>query len=299
MRSIVDLGRFRIAVDRGAVVGCSGSFGFDMTLPGGAAVPTGGVTWVSVAVTHRRQGLLGRLLEATHEDIDGRGEPLAALTASEGGIYERFGYGIASRVRVTAIDRHRAAATTGVRADHARRPARRTRGGAARDRRRVGALPASAPRRGEPVGRLVDGGVHRHRAERRAPAPPRRLRLLEGGRALARRPSGPRDAAQPAGRGDAGGPRRAVAGRRVDRPGRDDRQPQGRDRRSAAVPPARPAGPAHHRPQRRPVVQRPRRGDLLRRPHLRDRGRPRRRRRRLPLAPRPRRGAGRCGRDPT
>ena len=68
-----------------------------MTLPGGAAVPTGGVTWVSVAVTHRRQGLLGRLLEATHEDIDGRGEPLAALTASEGGIYERFGYGIASR----------------------------------------------------------------------------------------------------------------------------------------------------------------------------------------------------------
>jgi predicted acetyltransferase len=108
MRSIVDLGRFRIAVDRGGVVGCSGSYGFEMTMPGGATVPTGGVTWVSVAVTHRRQGLLGRLLDATHEDIDRRGEPLAALTASEGGIYGRFGYGIASLVRVTALDRQRA-----------------------------------------------------------------------------------------------------------------------------------------------------------------------------------------------
>ena len=81
MRSISDLGRFRIAVDGGAVVGCSGSFGFDMTLPGGAAVPTGGVTWVSVAVTHRRQGLLGRLLEATHEDID---EPRRAAGRADG-----------------------------------------------------------------------------------------------------------------------------------------------------------------------------------------------------------------------
>lgn len=108
MRSIADFSRFRIAVDRGALVGMAGSFAFEMTLPGGAAVPTGGVTWVSVVVTHRRQGLLGRLLEAVHADIDGRGEPLAALTASEGGIYERFGYGIASRSRVTRLDRRRA-----------------------------------------------------------------------------------------------------------------------------------------------------------------------------------------------
>jgi predicted acetyltransferase len=108
IRSITDRSRFRIAVDGSTIVGCSGSYGFEMTMPGGQAIPTGGVTWVSVAVTHRRQGLLGRLLDATHEDIDERGEPLAALTASEGGIYERFGYGVASRVRVTALDRHRA-----------------------------------------------------------------------------------------------------------------------------------------------------------------------------------------------
>jgi predicted acetyltransferase len=107
-RQIIDLARYRMAVERGDVVGVAGSFALQMTLPGGAAVPTGGVTWVSVAVTHRRRGLLRRLMEAVHRDIDDRGEPLAALTASEGGIYERFGYGIASPRRVSVIDRRRA-----------------------------------------------------------------------------------------------------------------------------------------------------------------------------------------------
>jgi predicted acetyltransferase len=104
-RSITDLGRFRVAVEGGRVVGGAGSYALDMTLPGGATLPTGGVTWVSVEVTHRRQGLLRRLLAAVHADIDERGEPLAALTASEGGIYERFGYGIATRTRVSRIER--------------------------------------------------------------------------------------------------------------------------------------------------------------------------------------------------
>jgi predicted acetyltransferase len=38
-----------------------------------------------------------------HTDIDDRGEPMAMLGASEGGIYERFGYGIASWMRVVEI----------------------------------------------------------------------------------------------------------------------------------------------------------------------------------------------------
>lgn len=109
LKAVADVSRFRLLVDDGAIVGIAGSFAFDMTLPGGTAVPTGGVTWVSVAVTHRRQGLLGRLMQAIHADIDERGEPLAALTASEGGIYERFGYGIATRSRVISLERGRAA----------------------------------------------------------------------------------------------------------------------------------------------------------------------------------------------
>ncbi len=107
-RSMLDLDRFRIAVDGRDVVGIAGSYELQMTMPGGRLLPTGGVTWVSVAVTHRRQGLMSRLLGAVHDDIDARGEPLAALTASEGGIYERLGYGIATRRRVTSIDRRAA-----------------------------------------------------------------------------------------------------------------------------------------------------------------------------------------------
>lgn len=105
IRRRVDLDRFRVAVEGSTIVGVAGSYEFSMTLPGGAWLPTGGVTWVSVAVSHRRQGVLRRLMAAVHDDIDGRGEPLAALTASEGGIYERFGYGIATRTRVSRLDR--------------------------------------------------------------------------------------------------------------------------------------------------------------------------------------------------
>lgn len=102
---VFDLSRFRIAVDHDRIVGVIGSYGFEVTLPGGAQLPAGGVTWVSVAATHRRQGLLRRMIEACHDDIDARGDALALLTASEGGIYERFGYGIATHVRHVTIDR--------------------------------------------------------------------------------------------------------------------------------------------------------------------------------------------------
>ncbi len=103
-RHFVDLTRFRIAVEQGVVVGVAGSFALDLTVPGGAAVPMGGVTWVSVAATHRRQGLLRRLMGSIHDDIEARGEPCAGLTASEGSIYERFGYGIATQLRHIVIE---------------------------------------------------------------------------------------------------------------------------------------------------------------------------------------------------
>ncbi|MCU1391668.1 MAG: hypothetical protein JWM34_96 [Ilumatobacteraceae bacterium] len=104
-RPLHDLSRWRIAVEDGSIVGQASSFAFDVTLPGGSTVPMGGVTWVSTASTHRRQGVMRRVITAIHDDIDERGEPLATLSASEGGIYEHVGYGIADRVRVTTIDR--------------------------------------------------------------------------------------------------------------------------------------------------------------------------------------------------
>ena len=102
-----DLRRFRIARDGGDLVATVGSYAQELTVPGGRQVRAGGVTWVAVATSHRRRGLLRRLMSAVHDDIAERGEPLALLTTSEGGIYERFGYGLATRFRVIEIDRRR------------------------------------------------------------------------------------------------------------------------------------------------------------------------------------------------
>ena len=107
-RPVVDLDRFRVAMDGPTVIGVAGSFGFDITLPGGTTVPAAGVTWVSVAATHRRRGVLTQLLDHVHRDADERGEPVAVLYASEGGIYERFGYGIATMMRFVEIARRAA-----------------------------------------------------------------------------------------------------------------------------------------------------------------------------------------------
>ncbi len=116
-RPIIDLERFRVAVDGGRIVGVAGSFALDVTVPGGASVPMSGVTWVSVSATHRRRGVLTRLLEACHADADERGEPVAMLFASEAGIYERFGYGMATHMREIVVDRRAAVFRPGLRPD--------------------------------------------------------------------------------------------------------------------------------------------------------------------------------------
>ena len=51
---------------------------------------------MGVLPTHRRQGLLTKLMRKQLEDAHARGEPIASLFASEGAIYGRFGYGVAA-----------------------------------------------------------------------------------------------------------------------------------------------------------------------------------------------------------
>lgn len=110
LRRWIDLDRFLVAVDPAddAVVGVTGSFPFDMTVPGGATLSTPGVTWVSVALTHRRQGILRALMAEQHREFIAQGHPVAALTASEGTIYGRFGYGPTTTDRAAEISRRRA-----------------------------------------------------------------------------------------------------------------------------------------------------------------------------------------------
>jgi predicted acetyltransferase len=88
--------RTRCAFDDGALVGASRAYSFEFTLPGGAVLPAAAVSWVGVAPTHRRRGVLNRMIDALHDDARERGEPAAILTASESSIYGRYGYGVAT-----------------------------------------------------------------------------------------------------------------------------------------------------------------------------------------------------------
>jgi len=83
------------AYDGDRIVGTAGIFSFVLTVPGGA-LPAAGVTIVGVHPTHRRRGILRRMMRAQLDAIHARVEPIAILWASEGGIYQRFGYGLAT-----------------------------------------------------------------------------------------------------------------------------------------------------------------------------------------------------------
>jgi predicted acetyltransferase len=83
--------------DAGEVVATAGAYTRDLTVPGGPR-PVAGVTVVAVQPTHRRRGLLTGMMRRQLTDLhEGQREPVAALWASEGGIYGRFGYGVAAR----------------------------------------------------------------------------------------------------------------------------------------------------------------------------------------------------------
>lgn len=82
--------------DGDRVVATAGIYTRDMTIPG-AVVPFAAVTWVSVAATHRRQGVLTAMMRRQLREVHEAGtEAIAALYASEAGIYGRFGYGLSS-----------------------------------------------------------------------------------------------------------------------------------------------------------------------------------------------------------
>ena len=87
--------RMHVAVDDGKIIGGAGAFPFNMTVPGGP-IPCAGVTVVGVLPTHRRRGVLSSMMRAQLDDARERGEPIAALWASEEAIYRRYGYGMAA-----------------------------------------------------------------------------------------------------------------------------------------------------------------------------------------------------------
>ena len=100
----VDFDRTWAALDGTRVVGTLRSFTTQFTLPGPAAAPAAALTNVTVAATHRRQGLLTKMITADLTASAERGEHMGILIASEYPIYGRFGYGAAIEAASYAVD---------------------------------------------------------------------------------------------------------------------------------------------------------------------------------------------------
>ena len=103
-----ELDRTVAAFERGRIVAASRNYSLEITMPGGQLLPAAGISEVSVLPTHRRRGLLRSMMEQLLDDAVARGEPLAMLTASEGGIYGRFGFGVTIRTSTVEIDTRQA-----------------------------------------------------------------------------------------------------------------------------------------------------------------------------------------------
>ncbi len=96
------------AFDGDAPIGTAAAYTFRLTVPGGE-VAAAGVSAVGVDPGYRRQGVLRSLMRHQLDDVRQRGEPVAILWASEGVIYQRFGYGMGTVAATFEIDRGRTA----------------------------------------------------------------------------------------------------------------------------------------------------------------------------------------------
>lgn len=105
LRTLVPTGGAVVVRDGPDVVGMALYLDLRLTVPGGAVLPTAGLSFVAVAPTHRRRGLLRAMCTELHCRIADSGYPVAALHASEGGIYGRFGYGPATTLHELTVDR--------------------------------------------------------------------------------------------------------------------------------------------------------------------------------------------------
>lgn len=105
------------AWDGDRCVGHAAGYRFDTLVPGGAWLATNGVTRIGVLATHRRQGLLRRMMTQLLVEGAARGQVLASLRASESVIYERFGFGLAGECAESTLVPGRAVPIRGATTD--------------------------------------------------------------------------------------------------------------------------------------------------------------------------------------
>ncbi|MFJ1789031.1 GNAT family N-acetyltransferase [Streptomyces anulatus] len=103
-----DLSRVQGVFDAGRCVATFRSFAQELTVVGGATVAADAISGVTVAPTHRRRGLLSRMMATDLAAAKERGEPVASLIAAEYPIYGRYGFGPAAWTAEWEVSVHRA-----------------------------------------------------------------------------------------------------------------------------------------------------------------------------------------------
>src|SRR3954453_8650202 len=88
----LDAARCWVAVDDGRIVGTTASPAHTIALPGRRTAPCAGMTVVPVAPAPRRLGVVSGPVMRSFPDCAKGPELLAALFASDGGIYGRYGF---------------------------------------------------------------------------------------------------------------------------------------------------------------------------------------------------------------
>ncbi|WP_427920995.1 GNAT family N-acetyltransferase [Streptomyces sp. cg40] len=104
----LDPPRTLAAFDNGRCVATFRSFPQEVTAVGGTPVPADAITSVTVTATHRRRGLLSRMMTQDLVAAKERGDVVATLIAAEYRIYGRYGFGPATTATQWEIDVQRA-----------------------------------------------------------------------------------------------------------------------------------------------------------------------------------------------
>ncbi|MFD9542672.1 GNAT family N-acetyltransferase [Streptomyces sp. NPDC060022] len=103
-----DLSRVQGVFDAGRCVATFRSFAQELSVVGGATVRADAISGVTVTPTHRRRGLLSRMMTADLAAAKERGDVVASLLAAEYPIYGRYGFGPATWTTQWEIDVPRA-----------------------------------------------------------------------------------------------------------------------------------------------------------------------------------------------
>ncbi|TDD81636.1 GNAT family N-acetyltransferase [Actinomadura darangshiensis] len=94
------------AFDGATMAGQLAAIPMRLAVPG-AMLDCSAVTFVGVLPTHRRRGILTSMMDRMYADAIAAGRPVAALWASQGVIYGRYGFGQATRAIDLEVDSSR------------------------------------------------------------------------------------------------------------------------------------------------------------------------------------------------